>query len=380
MPELLLSGRGLCDAKRAAFDVHNGYVVASVLTVIAIYLYFFTHIALLLHIPMPEELAHTLHIWLPHFFDRDHNIDSNVVIQLTQLYPNNDSERMVYYFLLIGAFLSAYFLPIAHKQTAIVLWAMLTIGVLYGIPTLAGLICAHMTVYLVLHPKRDQQAMFYGGIPGAFLAIALVFSHEPSPLKHVLFMLLPIATSMLYCFVLIPVLKHKKYAAILQTMVIQSAIITVFSGAIINGILAEEFWKLPLGLLFFFWHWERLIMYHIDYKDGCVPNNVKPFQYFAVFFSPGGIPNLIDRVCIGQGYTYVHTKFLCKNKNIIVMSGVKLLCLALLYLVMGDWFITAIKTFFEGLGFPIYGGSTHQLVGHYMDGEAIGTLSVLTVT
>jgi len=380
MPPLLLSGRGITDADRAGNDTHSAYVVLSVLGIIAVYLYLFTHISLFFHLPMPEDLAHSLNIWLPHIFDKDHNVDSNLVIQLTQMYPNNDAERMVYFFLLVGAFISAYYLPLAYKQTAIVLWAILTIGLLYGMVALSGMLCAHITVYLVLHPKRDEQALFYGGLPGIFLSVAMLLSAESSPLKHVSYILLPIVTALVYRFIILPLLERDKAARIVRTVVMQSAIITVFFGTLFNGFFAEESWKLPLGLLLFFWHWERLIMYHIDYKDHNVPIDVTPFQYLSVFFAPGGIPNIIDRVCIAQGYSYVHSKFLCKQKNIIVMDGVKLLALSLGYLVFGDWLVSMIVELVKGSGLPVFGGSIKQMMTHFKDGEQIGSLSVLAVS
>ncbi|MDQ6972264.1 MAG: hypothetical protein Q9M30_06410, partial [Mariprofundaceae bacterium] len=47
---------------------------------------------------------------------------------------------------------------------------------------------------------------------------------------------------------------------------------------------------------------------------------------------------------------------------------------------MGDWLISLVLRFVEGLGISIHGGSTKQLVAHYMQGEQLGTLTVLVVT
>ena len=65
---------------------------------------------------------------------------------------------------------------------------------------------------------------------------------------------------------------HEKPVAakVLRVLAVQSSLITVLIGAVLEGVHGES-WELTLGILLFFWHWERLYMYHIDYQDGKFP-------------------------------------------------------------------------------------------------------------
>jgi hypothetical protein len=65
---------------------------------------------------------------------------------------------------------------------------------------------------------------------------------------------------------------HEKPVAakMLRVLAVQLALITVLIGAVLEGVHGES-WELTLGILLFFWHWERLYMYHIDYQDGKFP-------------------------------------------------------------------------------------------------------------
>ena len=55
-------------------------------------------------------------------------------------------------------------------------------------------------------------------------------------------------------------------------------------------------------------------MYHIDYQDGHIPNNISFLTYLSIFFTPGQIANWNWGVTIGQGYAYTFNNFLCEEK------------------------------------------------------------------
>jgi hypothetical protein len=235
------------------------------------------------------------------------------------------------------AFVCAYYLPLRYKRFSLVGFTLLALGLLFGLPTLGGLLLIHVVVFLVLHPA--------GRVPG--------------PLRRVL--------------------EHRRVGPVLRTLVVQSAIITVVAGAIVQGLDGPS-WKLPATVLLFFWQWERLIMYHVDYKDGLVPRSASPVQYMAVFFSPATVPNWTWGVSIGQGYHYVDTTFYSRDKNRIILGGAKLLAIGLLYLVLGNAARHALVAVFEGLGVPVFGARNRRLLEYAAAGHAVGTLSVLATS
>lgn len=362
------------DEQRLANDRHSAWAVVAVLGVILVYMYLFTHLHATLNLPAPQDLASSLGAEIGHVFDSDRNVDSKVYVAYTQRYENNDDERLVLLLTLVGAFLSAYFLPLALKQPALVVWTTVGICLLFGIPAAAVLLCAHLLVYLTLHPQRGH-GLIWGAAPGFLIAIAIGAGGGTSPFV----LLLPLVSAWLYQAVWLKLLETPRIAALMRTLVIQSALIVVCVGALAEGMGGEE-WKLPLGILYFFWQWERLIMYHIDYKDGMVPESIGIWRYLAVFVTPASVPNLQIRPAIGQGYAYLDRVFLCEDKNRIVMGGVRLLWLALFYLVFGDWIRYALVDLFEWLGVPVFNARIKYLNQAFMQGEAIGPLSVLLTT
>jgi hypothetical protein len=365
------------DEERRANDRHRASVVAAVLIVLAVYLYLFSDVSDLLAFPAPVELAQRLGVEIEHVFDDDGNVESNVYISYTDRF-SGDRERLILGTALFGAFLSAYFLPLAWKQRALVGWALGAIAVLYGVRGASGLLFAHTVVYLVLHPpggRLPAPALLAGALAGVAFASPDLSATGALALPAAL----APAAAALHTLVLRPLLARPRAGAVLRTLVVQSALLTVCVSALIEGATGFE-WSLPLGVLLFFWQWTRVILYHIDWKDGRVPSDVSLGRYLAVFLSPGVIPVWQWGISVGQGYAYVHDNFLCRDKNEIVMSGVWLLLLALLYLVFFDWVRWLLVDLFGALGIPVHRGSTRGLVRHFMRGGEVGTLSVLMTT
>jgi hypothetical protein len=344
----LLKAAPPSDAARAAHDRHDHRVVILVLAVLVVYAYLFTYVADVFHVPRPQDLAESAGIRIEHVFDVDRNVDSNFEITENgdiqdarrargQWLSTNDDERFLFLIVLAVAFVCAYYLPLRYKTGALVWFTILALGVLFGARALAGLLVAHGIVFLVLHPDR----------------------YVPDLLRKWL--------------------KHETVGPVARTVVIQSAIITVSVGALVQG-LGGRSWELPAGILLFFWQWERLIMYHVDYKDGLIPAGVTPWQYLSVFFSPGTVPNWTWGVTIGQGYNYVDTNFYARDKNRIILGGVKLLGIALLYLVFWNVARYGLVAAFETMGVPVFGAQNAGLLRYAAAGHDIGTLSVLATS
>ena len=347
MPRLL-QGTPISESERASHDRHDHRIVILVLGVLLVYAYLFTYVADILHIPRPRDLAAVAGIHIEHVFDSDRNVDSTFVIAINRdlqkqrgekgrWLSSNDNERLTFLIVLAAAFLGAYYLPLRFKTPALVGFTMLALGLLFGLRALGGLVLMHLIVFLVLHPDR-----FLRGPPLSFL-------------------------------------KHPEFGPCARTLVVQSAIITVFTGAAVQA-LGGETWELPAGILLFFWQWERLTMYHVDYKDGLIPADVTLFQYLCVFFSPGTVPNWNWGVTIGQGYNYTHTTFYSRDKNLIILGGVKILSIALFYLVFWNAARDLLVGPFEAIGIPVFYGYNSRLMAFAADGNEVGSLSVLATT
>jgi hypothetical protein len=360
------------DEQRIANDIHRPWAVVAVLGVVAIYIYLFTHAHVVLGLPAPQDLADYFGIDINHVFGADRNVNSRVTVNFTQRYDSNDDERLVLFLAIAGAFLSAYFLPLRYKQTSLVMWTTVGICLLFGVPTASVLIAAHMVVYLTLHP-RQQEALMWGAVPGGLVVIGLSAGEvEPPPVV----VIWPLASALLYRYLWLPLLSRPRLAPLMRSLVVQSALLTVLVAALAEGVSGDE-WKLPLGVLYFFWQWERLIMYHIDYKDGLVPEDIPVWRYLAVFLSPAAIPNFHMRVAIGQGYAYINNAFLCEDKNKIVFGGIRILLVALAYLLFVDWGRYFLIDVFEGLGIPVYQARIKYMIQHFHQGGEVSTISVL---
>jgi hypothetical protein len=374
----VLSNIPVTDAQRRAHDHHRLSVVLAVLGMFGLYMYLFTDVANAIDVLSPMELTARLGLQIEHVFGSDGNVDSNVRITQTQLLDSSDDERLVLYVILLAAFLSAYFLPVTCKQPSLVVWTILGILLLYGFRATAGLLFAHSLVYLVLHPDR-RRSLWVSGIAGLSLYYTFVQQSGVLTPEPVAFLGTIAATTLLYRYAMLKLLDIASLAPLLRTIAVQSAILIVTIGALNEGLSGDE-WSIPLGILLFFWQWERLIMYHVDYKDGLVPKDLSLGKYLAVFLHPGAVPNWTWGVTIGQGYAYSSNNFLCDDKNKLVLAGVRIWGIALIYLVLADWFINLLVELFASFGIPVYGAYTRSMVRHFVNGEAVSTSSVLATT
>ena len=374
----LLKNVPVTDAQRRENDRHRPAVVVAVLTVLCVYIYLFTQVADPLGLPRPKDLAAGLGMSIDHVFDSDRNVDSVMGVTQTKRIKRSDDERLVLFLMVAACFLFAYFLPLAYKQSALVFWTCVGLFLLYGPEATAGLLAAHILVFIVLHPQgRDRP--WLGGFVGLIVWWLTLSRIDNGLLATALAVVLPATAYFAHRRVLRPLLADPELAPFVRTAVVQSAILTVCIGALYEGLTGDE-WKLPLGVLLFFWQWERLMMYHVDYKDGLIPKDISIGKYLAVFLHPGVVPNWTWGVTIGQGYDYANNSFLCEDKNKIVLSGLRIWGVALLYLIFWNWLRHHAVDFFTDLGIPVFRARTRDMVQYFVDGGSVGTASVLMTT
>lgn len=374
----LLRNVPITDEQRRRNDTHRPLVVVTVLLFLCVYMYLFTQIAQPLGLPLPADLAAEFGVSSSHIFDNDRNLDSNVYISQTRLLKSDD-ERLLFYLILSAAFLCAYFLPLAYKQPSLVFWTAAAVMLLYGPKATAALMFAHILLFLVLHSGKRRHLVL-SAVAGLLAYWAFVEHPRIEPLTAAMYLAgLPALCLVLYRYVVLRLLALPRVAPVLRTVTVQSAILSVCILAIAEGLSGDE-WALPLGVLLFFWQWERLIMYHLDYKDGHIPDDIKIGQYLAVFWNPGVVPNWTWGVSIGQGYAYANNNFLCEDKNRLVLSGLKLWAIALFYLVFADSLIQLFIDIFNQLDIPVHRARTKTLARHFLRGHEIDAASVLVTT
>ncbi len=372
----LLSGTPITQEEQEANDRHNPFVVLAVLAFLIVYIYLFTYASSSLGLPMPEDLGKSLGIPSSYEFDEDGNIDTSLYIPLTFQFENDD-ERFIFFIGAGLAFLFSYFLPLKHKKRSLVFSSLVIIGILYGMEGAAGLLCSHSLVFIVLHPVTRYR-LWIAGLPG-FFGFWAFFPY--TTLGTWIFVQSLIAGSvsfLLYRYVLLKLFDKPLIAKGLRIIVVQSALITILAGALLEGMHGEP-WELTLGILLFFWHWERLYMYHIDYQDGKIPGNISLMTYLSVFLTPGQIANWNWGVTIGQGYAYSTHNFLCEDKNKLVLSGLKLWTVALGYFLLGDWVHAQLLDFLNNQGLDVY-WRIEFMSEDFLLGENITTATVLLTT
>ena len=374
----LLNSIEIDDTRRRENDRHRTGVVLAVLGVLSVYVYLFTQAAEPLGLPLPATLAWQIGVELPHVFDDDGNVESNVQVSMRQRLESSDDERLVLFAAIAAAFLCAYYLPLRYKQAALVGWTTLAIGVLYGPDVIAALLSVHLLLYLVLHPDR-RRGLAISAAAGLAAYLAFVHDWDGRTVRWAWLVALPATALPAYRWVLLPLLDRARVARALQAAAVHAALLAIAASVLANA-LGGRPWEVPLGVLMFFWQWARITMYHVDYRDGQVPRDLALHRYLAVFLSPGVIANWNWGVTIPQGYAYLNNNFLSRDKNAVILGGLRLLGIALLYLVCWDWLRNLVSGALGAIGIPVFHCNTRFLVRHFVDGGEVGTASVLLTT
>lgn len=131
----------------------NGWVIFAVLGSLLIYAYLLTNVSDWVNLPRPQDLVEKFGIETKNIFDDDRNVDSELFISYAHFFDNDD-ERFIVLTIVAQAFLSCYFLPMRFEKGSLFFWALLDMGILYGLRAMVGLLFAHWLVNLILHiPK-----------------------------------------------------------------------------------------------------------------------------------------------------------------------------------------------------------------------------------
>lgn len=372
----LLGGAPVTPEEQRRNNGHRHGWVLAVLGVLFVYLYCFTHIDRRLGLPAPQDLAERMGIRVDHVFDSDRNVDSEIHVSYNAETYSNDDERMVLFLGVGVAFVLVYYLPVAWKRQALLAVTVVLAVVLYGWAGIALFVAAHMGVYLILHPGLGPRPG-YAALAG-FLAGSAMVSKSGGMLAVMYGTLWAAMGAAFYRFAVLPGLGVPRLASVLRVVAVQSAMIVVFAGAILNGLGGGE-WSLPLGVMLFFWNWERLMMYHIDHQDGLVPEDIPLDRYLGVFLSPGTIPNWNWGVTIGQGYAYVENNFLAEDKNHLIRKGLQLYGVALVYIVFGDWGHEWLVKFLRSQDLYVF-HRVKNLSRYFANGGEVSTPTVLLTT
>lgn len=373
----LLRDRPASAAQRTANAArHQPSVVAAVLGMLLVYAYLFTHAGQTIGLPTPEALAHALG-WVPQgVFDSDHNVDSEIWIYRATTALDHDDQRLILFGIAAGAFVSAYFLPLRHKRSSLVVWFLAAGLSLYGGAAMAGLVAAHFAIYLLFHQTAPRLGLILAALTGGLGALAFT-GLNASALAPAL--IAGAVVMELYRHGLPRLTRHPRWLVRMRWLAIQSALVTVVIGGLAQGISGAE-WRLPLGILLFFWQWERLMLYHLDQQHGRVPDTLPLMDYLALFLTPAALSNGSWGVAIGQGYAYLDQGYLAQDKNRLAWEGVKIWGVALIYLVFGEWLRRAWVAAFTGWGIDVHHAQTKELVCAFVATGQADTGSVLATT
>lgn len=382
MPGFLKS-RPISDEQRVAHDRHRTAVVLAVLATLAAYLYLFTPLGHAVGLPLPgawvdrsADLPTFVENAFNDIFDDSGVVSSEVGMAFATRITSVEQGLLVFLVVLVPTFLAAYYLPLRHKQHALLAGALVMLLPVYGFRVTAGLLCMHVLAHQAFHPTRRWPRML---LPGALAAVAFAPPEAPALRYALWFVSVPCSFAVAYRFLILPLLERPRIAPWVQGIVAHSAVITIVLFAIARSVTGHGF-AFQVGIILFFWQWSRLILYHLDFRAGMVPRDTPLARYLAVFLSPGAIPGWNWGVELGLGYAYCNNAFLARDKNRIVMSGVSLLWTATIYLVFGDWLRHLLSDGLAAFGVDTYGDHIVWMVDAFMKGDDVSTTSVLATS
>ena len=358
---------------------NNYWVVSGVLTVLLVYAYLFSNAPVYFDIPSPQDVLGKFDIQIKNLFKNVRDLGCSLHIQHTSLFGAKD-ERLVLFAVILLAFLSGYFLPIKYKKAAFVLWFLLGFGFLYGLATTLIFLAAHLTIYLSLHYQNKN--IFAVRETLSLVIFGVLYLSLDLQMGMLLLVSIGVAglSLLILQFVLDPIVRKKnKWVGLFQTLIIQTPILFAALGAISEGLTQYE-WTVPVGIIFLFWQWERLIIYYVDFRGNGIPDDISVIEYLSIFMSPATISNNRYAPYVGQGYSYLAGCFYSLDKNRIIINGVKLISIALFYFLFNQWFLKGVRLFIHSqFGITVYEYS-YQVVRQYVAGESISTATVLITT
>lgn len=349
----------------AANDRGPAWVAAPVLGVLLVYCWCYTNMAVWLGLPTPAAVGQFFDLALPRVIDADGNVAAKLYVSHTSRLDGDD-ERAIGFAALFGGFLGAYFSPLRYRAWSAVGWFFAAFAWLYGVDAALVVLAAHLTVYLAFHPHRGDGAAAVLG--GALAWLAGVVWAVPAAAAAGVLLVRRLARA-----------ANGRVAALVRACVVHACMLTIAVACVREGLTGAA-WKLPVGLVFFFYQWARVLVYRADVRDGLVPRELSVAAYLAIFLSPLALFNLAYAPYLGQAHAYLQARHLREGKSALVLSGVRLWCLALVYMVFAEqvvaWFIAAIGQVFD---IKVY-AFTSELVREFLEGERVSTPTVLLST
>lgn len=242
-------------------------------------------------------------------------------------------------------FLTSYFLPRAWTRPAVVLC---TIGGLLRV--LGWLSCSQMLlglgiVYLAFHRPLPLSRSCVAFFALAFAVFCTTGSLQTGTTRWVFFLLALVGFPLYHW---LHSVNQEKFWSVARTLSVHACWLAL-------GItLLSQPWGdkivLPAGLVLSFFLWERLVFYSIDYRDDAVPRDLSWINFWATLLSPATLVNMGWLNRIGKGYSYLEETYLARPRNDIVWSGVRLMSVALLFLLTKYPVLHGIRLAFTALG------------------------------
>ena len=373
------------DVQRA-HDRHTLWAPLAVIAVLALCCWLFTNAGRRLGLPSPQDVAEAAGLRPANVFDGERFVSSTLYASKTERYPN-ELERLVGFAAIAAAFLWSYYARVERKHLAFVACFLAGFVTLYGLPAAAAFLAAHLAVYTCFHPKsRDAPGAAAGA--GALLPVALVDELHLSRENVALLVAGTAALGLLtFRHALAPLLERERLARVVRAAIVQAPLVAGIACALAQGWSAATApagatawrWSVPVGLLFFLLQWERLLVYHIDRKDGEVPEDLPLLGYITVFTAPQLLLNCNAQPYVGQGYSYLASSFLREDKNALVRSGLRLIAYSILSMTLAEWAIAHAIAFLGGRGVIAY-DYTDMLVRKFVGGAPVTTATVLLST
>ena len=370
----MLGSAPLSPEKLAAHAKGSSFgAILAVFGTLLCYAYLFTTIADPFEIPRPEVIAEKLGVEGFFNFDSHDLVTTKIRANKADRFNNRDERSVLFAAVALG-FLFVYLAPVRWKRPLLVAAFFAGMCALYPPLVIAGFLASHLLVYQAFHrppPKVKTDLPF---VTGVLLFVA--YGAEPLaprwPLVGIGALLAGGAA-----VVGMRVVGHGgRLNRVWRPLVVHAAMATAFVGAAAHGFTQREF-ELPVGVILYFWQWERLIMYYQDVKEGRTPDELPLITYLSVFCNPGSMNNMNWDGTIALGYTYNTQTFLRRHKTDLVWSGVKIWWVALLYALFGRWFVGTLMDLFETVFQVELYRSVSVLVRNHVARTDVSTATVL---
>lgn len=365
MARVRLPGRPAA-ARVQANDTREPWLVAPVLATLLVYCWCYTNLAGWIGVATPAEVVGWLGVALPEVVDADGNVAAKLSVTFTRRLDGDD-ERLVVFAALFGGWLSAYFSAARWRSAAAVAWFVPAFALLYGAEAAAMLLAGHLAVFLAFHPRGNGGvAAVLGGLIGWLVGWGWA-------------VVAAVAMAGLWRIVGPALARDGVVARVVREVLVHACVLTIAVACVREGLTGAA-WKLPVGVVFFFYQWARLMVYRADFADGQVPRGLPVNEHLGLFLSPLALANVNYAPYLGQGHAYLQARLLAEDRSSLVRSGLRLWWLALAYMVFAEqavaWFVAAMDRAF---GVTVY-AFTSELVREHLAGTPLSTPTVLLST